>query len=79
MMTEPTKQSKAQLPDNERSNLLVKKYLQLGHSGFILWFRSIHSGEDPEPELLAWLADRYEQEKSSKPARMFRAVVDALS
>jgi hypothetical protein len=58
---------------------LLDRYMQLGHSGFVLWYRAQNQGQDPSFEVLEGLARASERAKLSTGARIVKALVDAVT
>lgn len=57
---------------------LVRQYAELGHSGFILWYRAERE-EEPDPDLLETLASQHERGARRKPETWLRAVLDLVT
>lgn len=61
-------------PDPE----LLNAYVEHGHRGFILWFRSRNNGNDPNPTLLHKLMLESEHRRLGRGGRLFKGLVDVL-
>jgi hypothetical protein len=64
-------------PDVDRDE--VQKYMELGHWGYILDYRTHHRGDDPDPDLLVKIAEAAESVRCNKVTRFVKGVIDVLT
>ncbi len=72
-MTEPSQKPVSGFVDH------VRKYLNLGHVGYVLWYRGQIDKDGPTPEWLQAVMQEAERSKTLRYARWFRAFAEAIS
>ena len=57
----------------------VRQYMLLGHTGYIIDYRTRHAGVDPDPNNLQVLARRSDNMKCGPIVRIVKGVIDLIT